>query len=63
MEEFGNTTIVTVNSKPVFELCPSSQFREQNSTFAVVSSVVSSHYEASDVAMEEVDFNRREQAI
>jgi hypothetical protein len=59
MDDFGNTTIAATISKPVYELRTSSQFRERNSTFEVVSS----HDEALDVAMEEVDYNQREQAI
>ena len=59
IEDFGNTTIATTNSKLFYEVGTSSQFRERNSTFAVVSS----HYEAVDVAMEEVEFNPREQAV
>ena len=59
IENFGNTTIATTNSKPVYELGTSIQFRERNSTFAVVSSL----YDAVDVTMEEVNCNPREQMI
>lgn len=59
IEDIGNTTIATTNSKLVYELGTSSQFRECSSTFAVVSS----HYEAVGVAMEEMNFHPREQAV
>jgi len=59
IDYFGNTTIATTNSKRDHGFGTSIQFRDRNSTFAVVSS----HYEAVDVAMEEVDPNRREQTV
>jgi hypothetical protein len=59
IEDFGNTTIATTNSKLVYELDASSQFRQRDSTFAVVSS----NHEEVDVAMEELSYNWREQAI
>ena len=59
IDDFGNTTIATTNSTPVYAPGASSRFTERNSTFAVVSS----YHEAVDVAMEEVDYNWREQAV
>lgn len=56
MNHLGNTTIATTNSKLSFELGASSQFREHNSTYAIVSP----HHEAVDLAIEEVNYNRYE---
>jgi len=59
INDVGHTTIATTNSKQDHEFRASIQFRDRNSTFALISS----HYEAVDVAMEEVDPSRREQTV
>ncbi len=59
IDDLDDTTIATTNSKLVYKISTSRQFRECSSTFAVVSS----HYEAVDMAMEELTFNPREQTV
>jgi hypothetical protein len=52
MNHPGNTTIATTNSKPLYEW----KIREQNSTYVVTSP----HHNSVDLAMEEVNYSRRE---
>jgi hypothetical protein len=52
MNHPGNTTIATTNSKPLYER----RIRERNSTYVVTSP----HHNSVDLAMEEVNYSRRE---
>lgn len=59
MQHQGDTTIATVNSKPVYNPRGLSPFRDRSSTFAAVST----YLEGVDTAVEDEVYSRDDQAV